>query len=405
MSTRLNHSAAHKLVAAKLHLHRLFRHKKSEHLKLTEERHHEHAELLELVSEAIIVCDQNGIVQFWNASAEALYGWERSEMIGRKLHQTLGTQFPVPLDAMRESIADTGRWEGNLVQRTKDGREVTVASRKAVAAGNGDRQSLVLEVNRDITAQLQGEEVLRQTEKWAAMGRVAGVIAHEINNPLDSIVNALFLLSKNASLDKNARRYLRIANKEMSRVVHITKQARGFYRGSQQLVPASLPALLDDVLDVQSRVLSRHGISLRKDYRTKSLILGFPIELRQVLLNLTKNAIEAMPEGGQLRVRVLECLERTTQRRGIRVSIIDTGAGVRREDAGSIFKPFFSTKSTKGTGLGLWITRGIVQKYQGTLRFRTLRLRHRAATCFTVFFPGSQVAAAAGGVQEPCEAA
>ena len=119
-----------------------------------------------------------------------------------------------------------------------------------------------------------------------------------------------------------------------------------------------------------------------------------------MFLNLISNAIEAMPEGGQLRVHVFDCVEKKTQRRGVRVSITDTGSGVKREDARRIFQPFFSTKSAKGTGLGLWITKGIVQKYEGTLRFRSLRLRRASTTCFSVFFPGSKAEAMENSVQE-----
>jgi PAS domain S-box-containing protein len=364
-------------------------------LELMEEQLRERAELLELASEAIIVRDHDGIVQFWNAGAEALYGWKREEMLGMNLHRTLQTQFPDALSEMRESVAQTGRWEGNLVQRTKDGLEITVACRKALGLGSGRGNQVILEVNRDITARLQAEEVLRQTERWAAMGRVAGVIAHEINNPLESIVNAFFLLNNHSSLDAQAREYLRIAQEELSRIVHITKQTLGFYRESQQVIPISATALLDDVLDLQLRALRRNRIALEKEYWTEASILGFPVELKQVFLNLTGNAIQAMPEGGQLRVRVREAVERNSQRRGIEVSITDTGSGIKPEDAGKIFEPFFTTKATKGTGLGLWISKGIVQKYEGTIRFRSLRLPHGAATCFSVFFPGSHVAASA----------
>jgi len=373
-------------------------------LKVMEERLRERAQLLELAAEAIIVSDHRGIVKFWNAGAEALYGWTRGEMTGSKLHQILATRFPVSQQVIRESITTIGRWEGNLIQRTKDGREVTVACRRALALGY-DPNPLVLEVNRDVTEQLQSQEILRQTEKWAAMGRVAGVIAHEINNPLDSIVNVLFLLNNHPSLDAQAREYMRIANEELSRVVHITKQALGFYRESQQAVPVSLPPLLDDVLDLQARALRRHGIAERKAYRTNGTILGFPVELKQVFLNLISNAIEAMPEGGKLRVHVFDCVEKKTQRRGIRVSVTDTGSGVKREDARKLFQPFFTTKSSKGTGLGLWITKGIVEKYEGTLRFRSLRLRHACTTCFSAFFPSSKTAADENSTKESRNAA
>jgi signal transduction histidine kinase len=106
-----------------------------------------------------------------------------------------------------------------------------------------------------------------------------------------------------------------------------------------------------------------------------------------VFLNLIANAIQAMPSGGTLRLRVAEATDRETQRRGIAVSVSDTGNGIRREDARRLFQPFFTTKSAKGTGLGLWISKGIVQKYEGSICFRSFHSPRGACTCFRVFLP------------------
>jgi signal transduction histidine kinase len=125
-------------------------------------------------------------------------------------------------------------------------------------------------------------------------------------------------------------------------------------------------------------------------------MVGFPSELKQVFLNLVGNAIQAMPEGGRMRVRVTESRQCGRRRSGIRVSICDTGTGIKPEDAKRLFEPFFTTKSAKGTGLGLWISKGIVQKYDGVIRFRSLRVNGRNATCFSVFLPGSSVMQQAG---------
>jgi PAS domain S-box-containing protein len=347
------------------------------------------ADLLDLATEAIMVRDMQGILQFWNSGAEALYGWKRSEVLGKNVHQLLRTRFPTSADHIKSVIAEQGRWEGNLVQFDKQGREVVVASRQVLQAGGEPGSEAILEISRDITAQLQAEEALRKAEKLAAMGRVAGIIAHEINNPLDAIRNAFYLLHDHPSLDDDALKYTRIAEEELTRVTHITRQTLSFYRESKEAVPVFISELLDDILALQSRQLRQSGISLEKEYQGDAPVQGFPGELKQVFLNLVGNAIQAMPEGGRLRIRVREAIDRTRQRQGVVVSIADTGSGIRPEDAKQLFEPFFTTKSTKGTGLGLWISKGIIQKYEGVIRFRSMRLLAGHTTSFSVFIPTS----------------
>jgi PAS domain S-box-containing protein len=345
----------------------------------------ERADLLDLASEAVVVLDSNRILKFWNSGAEALYGWKREEVLGKNIHQVLHTQWPASLQEIESTLAVDGRWEGNLIHRTKDGRELTVASRQALK-GNGSL-GVILEINRDITAQLQAEEALRKTERLAAMGRVAGIIAHEINNPLEAITNAFYLIRDHPSLDDEARYYAQLGEQELLRVSHITRQTLSFYRESQQAVAVSIPELLDNVLELQARRLQLNGITLDKKYESATHIHGFPVELKQVFLNLIGNAVQAMPEGGRLRIHVHESTDWKTLSSGVCISVGDTGQGIPAEHAKRLFEPFFSTKSTKGTGLGLWISKGIIQKYDGTIRFRTVKLSSRAVTCFRVFIP------------------
>ena len=343
----------------------------------------EGAELLELATEAIIVRDLHGGIRFWNAGAETLYGWRRDEVIGRNLHQLLRTVFPVSKEEMEGSLQSKRSWQGDLVQRARDGREIVVATRKVVNR-EGDA---ILEIQRDITSQMQAEEALRQAEKLAAMGRVAGIIAHEINNPLEAITNAFYLLRNHPSLDHEARYYAELAEQELQRAAHITRQTLSFYRDSKEPIAVSVSDLLDNVVELQQRPILANRIILQKKYSSLGTVRGFPGELRQVFLNLIANAIQAMSSGGTLRLRVAEASELETQRRGIAISVIDTGSGIRREDARRLFQPFFTTKSAKGTGLGLWISKGIVQKYEGTIGFRSLHHRNGACTCFRVFLP------------------
>jgi PAS domain S-box-containing protein len=354
----------------------------------------ERAELLDLASEAVMVFDLHGILQYWNRGAETLYGWSREEAIGKNVHELLQTVYPKPEGEIEAELRKSGRWEGNLTQYTRDKREIVVASRQALKLEGDDPGAALLEINRDITAQLQAQEALRRTERLAAMGRVAGIIAHEINNPLEAINNAFYLLRDHKSLDEDARYLARMAEEELLRVAHITRQTLSFYRESQKAVTVSIAAILDDVLDLQSRRLRLNSITLDKCYRSTGSIIGFPAELKQVFLNLVGNAIQAMPEGGKLRVRVRDSHARNHQRSGVRVSICDTGSGIKAADAKRIFEPFFTTKETKGTGLGLWISKGIVQKYDGAIRFRSLKIQGHSTTCFSVFLPG--VAASSG---------
>ena len=358
---------------------------RTEELRQREDQFRTRAKLLDLATEAIAVRDLRGANQLWNTGAETLYGWRRDEMLGSDMHATLRTVFPVPREKVETALREQGLWQGNLIQKTRDGAEIVVACRKTM----NHEGNAVLEVSRDITAQLQAEEALRETEKLAAMGRVAGIIAHEINNPLAAITNTLYLVRNHPSLDDTARHFADVAEQELQRVSHITRQTLSFYRESKQPVAVNLPDLLDDVLDLQERALQFSHIDLRKKYSSAPIVQGFPVELRQVFLNLVGNAVQAMPGGGTLGVYIREATDWSHQRSGTSISIIDTGVGIKPEDAKRLFQPFFSTKSTKGTGLGLWISKGIVQKYDGTLRCRSYRTGKGCVTCFRVFLPVS----------------
>ncbi len=342
------------------------------------------AELLEVASEAIIMRSMdNDNIEFWNTGAENLYGWQRDEVMGKDMHKLLQTVFPVPRAEILQSLVERRSWQGNLIQTTKSGAQIVIACRKTV----NQEGNAVLEIGRDITAQLRAEEALRETEKLAAMGRVASIIAHEINNPLAAITNIFYLLRDHPSLSPDAHALAEMAEQELQRVSHITRQTLSFYRESKHPISIQIAELLDDVLGLQQRALSSAGISIHKEYSSVAPVNGFPVELRQVFLNLIGNAIQAMPGGGTLGIHIREATDWTRDRRGIMISVIDTGSGIQPADAAQLFQPFFSTKSTKGTGLGLWISKGIIQKYDGLINCRSYRSKTGCVTCFRVFFP------------------
>jgi PAS domain S-box-containing protein len=345
------------------------------------------AELLDVASEAIMMHTMNNdAIDFWNAGAENLYGWRRDEVIGKDMHKLLQTVFPVPRAEIDDALLEHKSWQGNLIQTTKSGAQIVVACRKTV----NQEGNAVLEVGRDITAQLRAEEALRETEKLAAMGRVASIIAHEINNPLAAITNIFYLLREHPSLSEEARALAEMAEQELQRVSHITRQTLSFYRESKHPISIHIAELLDDVLGLQQRALNSAGITVRKEYSSVAPVDGFPVELRQVFLNLIGNAIQAMPDGGTLGIHIRGTTDWIRNRRGIMISIIDTGSGIQPADAAQLFQPFFSTKSTKGTGLGLWISKGIIQKYDGRINCRSYRSNTGCVTCFRVFLPSTR---------------
>ena len=348
----------------------------------------ERAELLHLASEAIFVRDLAGTITFWNKGAESLYGWTGQEALGRNVDQLLQSKFPESGERAEKAILENGLWQGEITHTAKSGNKIVVASRQALQTDNEGRPKGFLEINRDITDQKRTEAALRSSEKAAAMGRLAGTIAHEINNPIEAVKNTFYLLKDHESLDPEARELARIAEEELERISHITKQTLSFYRESQRPTEVSLAQVLEDVVGMHSRKLQMNGIHLKKDYEGGGLILGFPVEMRQAFLNLVGNAIEAMPKGGTLSLRLYPSVDfRNGLRPGIRVSVFDTGSGITPANKHRVFEPFFSTKDIKGTGLGLWVTRGIVQKHEGVIRFRSSSAPDGGLTCFSVFIP------------------
>jgi PAS domain S-box-containing protein len=319
---------------------------------------------------------------YTGTTLEEVSGWGWKNLV----HADHLTQV---ISGIERSWAAGEPWEETFRLRGKDANYRWFLSRALPIRDVNGKVVRWFGTNTDITERKQAEEALIKSERLAAMGRLAGIIAHEINNPLEAISNAFYLLRDHPSLDEEARYYSKLAEEELARVAHITKQTLSFYRESQQAIAISLADVLDNVIELQSRNLQMHNIALDKRFQTKGKIQGYPGELKQVFLNLIGNAVQAMPDGGRLRVRLRDSIAGRSGRRGVRVSVCDTGAGISPENAKRLFEPFFSTKEAKGTGLGLWISKGIIQKYEGTIRFRSLSLADRKATCFSVFIPTS----------------
>lgn len=244
----------------------------------------------------------------------------------------------------------------------------------------------MLGVAMDITARKLGEEALRRSEKLAATGRLAASIAHEINNPLESVTNVLYLLRVTPGLSERVRGHIHTAQTELDRVIRITKQTLAFYREVSAPVKTSVTALMEDVLGAFSGRMSAEHVQINKQYEDLDDLCAFPGELRQVFSNLALNALESLPAGGAIAVRIRRATD-AQGRAGIRITVADNGIGIARANLPRIFEPFFTTKESKGTGLGLWVSQGIVHKHEGNIRVRSSVSEGRHGTCFVVFLP------------------
>jgi signal transduction histidine kinase len=238
----------------------------------------------------------------------------------------------------------------------------------------------------EITARKLSEEALRTSEKLAATGRLAATIAHEVNNPLAAVTNLLYLLRVYPQLDETAREYVSTAEAELSRVTHITRQTLGFYRESSMAVETDPVQLVEEVVGIYGRQIEERGIAIRRQYEFEGSIRAFPGELRQVLANLICNAVEATPEEGTIRVHIFRD-DSAKHGPGVRLVIADNGPGIPPDIRSRIFEPFFTTKGERGTGLGLWVTRGIIEKHGGSIRFRSSTHPESHGTCFAILLP------------------
>jgi len=241
---------------------------------------------------------------------------------------------------------------------------------------------------QDITERKAAEDALRRSEKLATAGRLAATMAHEINNPLEGITNLLFLLRHNSSLDGKARKHLEMADQEVSRLSHLAKQSLGFYRDHSAPSQVDLEHMMDEVLTIHHRRLQAKDILVEKQYDSVATVTGIPGELRQVMLNLVLNAIDAVEESGRLSVRIRNTRDWSDSARpGVRITIADNGCGISKEHLPHLFEPFYTTKKDFGTGLGLWISRELVSKHDGWIRVRSTTAPGKQGTAFSVFIP------------------
>jgi two-component system, chemotaxis family, CheB/CheR fusion protein len=344
------------------------------------------ASIVESSEDAILSTTPEGLITSWNSGAKMLYDYTAEEAIGRHI------SFVAPPDKIHEISLNTSRllrgervgsYETERIR--KDGTRVNVLISVSPMRDQSGHVVGCSAIARDISTQKRAEIVLRRNEKLATAGRLAATVAHEINNPLEAVTNLLYL----ARHDRNKQQeYLARAQMEVQRIAAIVRQTLGFVREGASTTPLNLAEALDQVLQLYLPKLKTKRVRIEKKYDPQAVIQGFPGELRQLFSNLIINALDAMNDGGRLLLRVGRAHEWTNQHRpGVRIVVADTGAGIRRNDITHIFEPFYTTKAETGTGLGLWLCYGIIQKHGGSIRVRSRTDPGQSGTAFSVFLP------------------
>jgi PAS domain S-box-containing protein len=239
----------------------------------------------------------------------------------------------------------------------------------------------------DVTERRLAHEALVQTEKLASVGRLAATVAHEINNPLESITNLIYLAKSEHQLPQNAVNYLRMADEELGRVAQLTKQTLGFYRESSGWSSFRIVGMLSQLLQVFKPKTTNKSIKIDLAVESDMEIFAVPGEMRQLFANLLNNSIDAVGEGGQIYVKVSASRRGEDGAPAVRVSVADSGPGIDPALQKKIFEPFFTTKKSVGTGLGLWICKTIVEKHHGLLQIRSSTRPERSWTVLSVLLP------------------
>lgn len=229
----------------------------------------------------------------------------------------------------------------------------------------------------------------KRTATSAEKNTLAASLAHEINNPFDSVLNLLYLVEKEATLTAQARHYLTLAEEEVQRVAQLAHAALECFRDFEPPKDTNVPDLVGSVIDLYKSQFEARGISVATRYDEGGDLAVYSGPLRQVFSNLLLNAADSMPAGGRFQARATRSHEWSGEHRpGLRVTFADTGCGITQEDLRRIFEPFFTTKGSGGSGLGLSLVKDVVQRHGGSLRVRSSTKSGRSGSVFTIFLPG-----------------
>ena len=359
---------------------------------VTEEKKAEQAALrlaaiVESSDDAIVSKDLNGVVTSWNKGAERIFGYTAEEMVG----QSITTIIPPELQDDEPRILAKLRAGERIdhfqtVRMRKNGERLDVSLTISPVRDKNGTIIGAAKIARDITQQKKMEAAIHVSERLASVGRLAATVAHEINNPLEAVTNFIYLARQHPELPEKVKRYLSYADQELGRVAHIAQQTLGFYRDSSHPTLLVVSDLVEDVLTIYERKFKYKALKIERRIEPGLTAYALQGELKQILSNLVANAIDACKEGDRIVVHAWNSRDFKSGGQGMRLTIADTGAGIAETDKAKLFAPFFTTKKEVGTGLGLWITKDLLEKKGGRIRVRS-RNSKPSGTAMSIYLP------------------
>ena len=355
----------------------------------------EFAAIIESSDDAILSKDLTGKITSWNPAATRILGYTADEMIGTSILRIIPPELHSDEPLILAKIRAGKRIDHfETVRITKDARRLDVSLSISPLCDSTGQIVGAAKILRDITARKQLERSLVQAEKIAATGRMAATIAHEINNPLEAIVNLLYLANARAT-DPEQIGFLNAAESEVARVSHIAKQTLGYYRDPSAAASASLSDIAAEAIRIYEPRCNAANIRIERHLEPSPGIVVRKGEIMQVISNLITNAIYAMPSGGTLSIAVKHLSPESAADHGVVLSVEDTGIGISQEQLPRIFDAFYTTRSNIGTGIGLFVARQFIESHGGRIEVQSRTGPRSHGTKMSIYLPLASQSAAA----------
>ena len=343
------------------------------------------AAIVDSSDDAIVSKTLDGIITSWNKAATRMFGYAAEEIIGQSILRLIPEDLHHEEDMILAKLRAGERIDHyETVRVRKNGDKIDVSVTISPIRDKANNIIGASKVARDISERKRIERSLVEAEKLAAIGRMAATVAHEINNPLEALINLVFLARTSDSI-KQVRTYLQTAEKELERVSHLARQTLGYYRHTGAPVEVDLRKTIESVLTVYEGRLASRNISVECEFKGHGKIVARREDLIQAVSNIIANSIDAMPRGGTIHIYVDET--RNSEARGVRIVIRDEGTGIPEGVLARVFDPFVTTKGDLGTGIGLWVVKQLIERQHGQITITSKTDPAGSGTNVSIFLP------------------